>query len=74
MRLKRREEPILHVGPRFGIARCGKINALNSDSDNGTGMGVIAGFLAVALMMEGPHVKKVDLHGRIHLSPQTTRG
>src|SRR2546429_9742559 len=31
--------------------------------DNCTGMGVISGLLAEALMMYGPHVKKVDSHG-----------
>jgi hypothetical protein len=54
-----------------GIERCGKINSLNSDSDNCTGMGVISGFLAVVLMMYGPHVKKVDSHGSIQISPYT---
>jgi hypothetical protein len=64
----------LHFGPRLGIERCGKINSVNSDSDNCTGMGVISGFLAVVLMMEGPHVKKVDPHGSIPISPHRTRG
>jgi chromosome segregation ATPase len=44
-------KPILHFGPRFAIERCGKIDSLNADSENCTGMGVISGFLAVALMM-----------------------
>jgi hypothetical protein len=56
------------------MERYGKINSLNSDSDNCTGMGVISGFLAVVLMMYGPHVKKVDSHGSIHISPYTIIG
>jgi hypothetical protein len=45
--------------------RCGKINAVNSVSESWTGIGVVAGFGAVVLMMYRPHVKKVDSHGSI---------
>jgi hypothetical protein len=65
---------ILHLGPRLGIERCGKINSVNSVSANCTGMGVMPGFLAVVRIMGGPHVKKVDLRWRIQISPHTTRG
>jgi hypothetical protein len=47
---------------------------LNSGSVNCTGMGVMPGFLAVVLIMGGPHVKKVASHGRIEISSHTTRG
>src|SRR5215475_3643062 len=63
-----------HFGPRLGIERCGKINSANSCSDNCTGIGVISGFLAVVVMICGPHVKKVDSHGSIQILPNTTRG
>jgi hypothetical protein len=58
----------------LGIVRCGKINAVNSVSESWTGIGVVASFGAVVLMMYGPHVKKVDSHGSIEISPHTTRG
>ena len=58
----------------MGIERCGQINSVNSGSDNCTGIGVISGFLAVVLIICGPHVEKVDLHGRSLISPHTTRG
>jgi hypothetical protein len=38
---------------------------VNSGSDNCTGMGVIAGFLAEVRLMSGPHVKDVDPHWKI---------
>ncbi len=34
------------LGPTAGLERWGKINSVNSVSDNCMGMGVIAGFLA----------------------------
>ena len=40
----------------------GKRNAVNSLSDSCTGIGVVAGFAAVVLLMEGPHVKNMDAH------------
>jgi type I restriction enzyme M protein len=42
---------------------------VNSGSANCTGIGVVAGFLAVVLMLGGPHVKKVDSHGSIQIFP-----
>jgi hypothetical protein len=55
------------LGPRFGIERCGKINASNSDSDNWTGMGVVAGFSAGVLIVEGPHMSIGDGNQRSKL-------
>jgi hypothetical protein len=40
----------LHFGPRLGIERCGKINAVNSGSESWTGIGVVAGFATVMLI------------------------
>jgi hypothetical protein len=51
----------------LGIERCGKINAANSLSDSCTGIGVVAGFSAVVLIMEGPHVRNGDANQRIKL-------
>jgi hypothetical protein len=67
------EPPILHLGPRLGIERCGKINSLNSGSDNCTGMGVLSGYLAVVLIMGGPHVKNFDSNRRIGFPPYYKR-
>jgi hypothetical protein len=64
----------VHLGPRLGIERCGKIKSVNLSSDDCTGIGVMSGFLAVVLMMCGPHVKAVDSHRKSLISPQTTRG
>jgi hypothetical protein len=53
------------------MERCGKINAVNSCSDNCTGIGVVAGFTVVVLIREGPHVKhgyarwRIELHQRL---------
>jgi len=52
----------LHFGPRFGIERCGKINALNSGSDSCTGIGVVAGFGAVVLIMQWPHGRNGEMN------------
>jgi hypothetical protein len=49
------------------MERCGKINAVNSLSDSCTGIGVVAGFSAVVLIMQGPHVRNVDANPRIEL-------
>jgi hypothetical protein len=57
----------LHFGPRFGIERCGKINASNSGSESWTGIGVVAGGGAVVLMMQWPHIKQGDGHWKITL-------
>jgi hypothetical protein len=42
------------------MERCGKINASNSGSESWTGIGVVAGFDAVVLITQGPHVKNCD--------------
>jgi len=57
----------LHFGPRWGIERCGKIKASNSGSESWTGIGVVAGFGAVVLIVEEPHVNKGDATQRIKL-------
>jgi hypothetical protein len=57
----------LHFGPRFGIERCGKINASNSGAESWTGIGVVADFGAVVLMMQWPHMKHGDAHWEITL-------
>jgi hypothetical protein len=43
------------------------IKAVNSGSDNCTGMGVVAGFSAIVLLMEGPHVRYFDVNQGIKL-------
>ena len=47
----------MHRGPRLGMERWGKINAVNCASDSWTGIGVVAGFLAGAVMMKWPYLK-----------------
>src|SRR5437879_3521531 len=37
------------------MERCGKINASNSGSESWTGIGVVAGFCTVVLIMQWPH-------------------
>ena len=54
-----------HFGPRLGIERCGKINAVNSLSDSCTGIGVVAGFAVAVLIRQGPQVKQGDSRWRI---------
>jgi hypothetical protein len=39
------------------MERWGKINAMNCASESWTGIGVVAGFLAGAVMMEWPYLK-----------------
>jgi len=51
----------------LGIERCGKSNAGNSAAESWTGSGVVAGFCAIVLVMQRPHVKHVDPPGRIKL-------
>jgi hypothetical protein len=48
------ELPATHryTTPRLGIERCGKINASNSGAESWTGIGVVAGFGAVVLIMQ----------------------
>src|SRR5215468_10066509 len=57
----------LHFGPRLGIERCGKINAVNSGSESWTGIGVVAGVGAVVLIVQWPHSKNGDGRWRIRL-------
>jgi hypothetical protein len=57
----------LHFGPRLDIERCGKRNAVNSLSDSCTGIGVVAGYAVVVLILQGPHMKQGDTHWRITL-------
>ena len=47
-------------GPRLGIVRCGKINAVNSVAESWTEIGVVAAFFANARMVQGPRLKLVD--------------
>jgi hypothetical protein len=51
----------------LGIERYGKINSVNSGSESWTGIGVVAGFGAVVLILQGPHMKKGDMNWRITL-------
>jgi hypothetical protein len=51
----------------LGIERCGKIHAVNSVSESWTGIGVVAGFAAVMLITQRPHVKNVVAHWGIKL-------
>jgi hypothetical protein len=53
------------LGPRLGMERCGKINAVNSGSESWTGIGVVAGFGAVVLIRQWPHVRNGDTHWEI---------
>ena len=57
-------KPSLHFGPRLGIERRGKINAVHSGSESWTGIGVVAGCAAVWLITQGPHVKGMAVHER----------
>jgi hypothetical protein len=59
----------------LGIERCGKRNALNSFSDNWTGIGVVAGFCAGRLIKHWPHLQHSDVRWRIRLlyTPQELR-
>jgi hypothetical protein len=47
----------LHFGPRVGIDRCGKINAMNSGPESCTGIGVVAGLFVILLIREQPREK-----------------
>src|SRR6266446_7143620 len=44
------------------MERCGKINASNSGAESWTGIGVVAGFGAVVLIMQWPHGKHRDVN------------
>ena len=57
----------LHFGPRLGMERCGKINAVNSGSESWTGIGVVTGFDAVVLILQWPHMRDDDANGKIQL-------
>jgi hypothetical protein len=49
------------------MERCGKINAVNSDSESWTGIGVVADFGTVVLMVQWPHGMKNDVNWRSEL-------
>jgi hypothetical protein len=49
------------------MERCGKINASNSGSESWTGIDVVAGFWAVVLIRQGPHIGNMDANERITL-------
>jgi hypothetical protein len=49
------------------MERCGKINAVNSDSESWTGIGVVAGFGAVVLILQWPHMRDDDASWKIQL-------
>jgi hypothetical protein len=51
-------DAMIEAGPRLGIERCGKINASKSGSENWTGIGVVAGFGAVVLIMQWPYERQ----------------
>jgi hypothetical protein len=64
----------VHLGPRWGLERGGKRQAVNSGADHGTGIGVRSGGLAVVRIMCGPHVKTLNSPWKIQISPHTTPG
>src|SRR5262249_47856002 len=49
------------------MERCGKINASNSGSDSWTGIGVVAGFYPVVLIMQWPHRRNGEVTWRSEL-------
>src|SRR5712692_1859776 len=49
------------------MERCGKINASNSGADSWTGIGVVAGFCTVVLIMQWPHRRKGEVTWRSEL-------
>jgi hypothetical protein len=51
----------------LGIERCGKINASNSGSESWTGIGVVAGFGAVVLIVQSPHGRNGEVSWRSEL-------
>jgi hypothetical protein len=51
----------------LGIERCGKINASNSGSESWTGIGVVAGFGAVVLIVQLPHGRNGEVSWRNEL-------
>src|SRR2546427_4101233 len=44
------------------MERCGKIHAANSGAESWTGIGVVAGFGAVVLIMQWPHEKNRNVN------------
>jgi hypothetical protein len=49
------------------MKRCGKIKAVHSGAESWTGIGVVAGFGAVVLMMQWPYRKPGDAPWKIIL-------
>ena len=60
----------------MGMERCGKINASNSGADSWTGIGVVAGFCTVVLIMQWPHRRngEVTWRGELLQRLQEVRG
>ena len=50
----------MHFGPRLGMERCGKRKVSNSGAESWTGIGVVAGFGAVVLIMQWPYERNGD--------------
>jgi len=65
MKLKTREEPRVHCGPRLGIERCGKRKAVTSGAESWTGSDVVTGCGAVVLLMQWPHGRSDNVHWKI---------
>jgi hypothetical protein len=42
------------------MERCGKINAVNSETESWTGIGVVTGFSDVVGMIESSHMKMAE--------------
>ncbi len=53
----------MHFGPRTGIERCGKINAMNSGPESCTGIGVVA-WLFVILRIPACFVRSMSGAGQ----------
>jgi hypothetical protein len=56
----------------LGIERCGKINAVNSDSESWTGIGVVTGCGVVVLILQWSHVRDDDANGKNSIAPYPT--
>jgi hypothetical protein len=57
----------VHFGPRLGMERGGKRNAVPSGAESWTGIGVVAGFYTVVLIMQWPHERKGEVTWRSEL-------
>jgi hypothetical protein len=61
------EELVDAEGRSFGEEKYGKRNSVTSVSESWAGIGVVAGFGAVVLILQGPHRQNSDMHWRITL-------